>query len=946
MKVTGSYAKITGGVSEQDPYSRVEGQVTEQVNLLTDPLRGLVRRHGSEIVGFSEIEAGTDPTDAKRVCSTYRNFNFTMDNTEYILGYRNKNLGTELEKKLPPYLVSRHRYTDGGDAQALEVDHIGVKSGQDALDIAVQGFSAVTNIGKFLLLAPNDTPVSFTSQPVPDSYKNLGTVWVRAGTYSKEYTLIFNYNGTQHTVKYKTNPSSFPVGMDTSKITWGSDKYNQVVNSLTAVYNGASAQYIGEAAAKIQPQYIAAQLARLIYIAIGKGSENNADIGGGEAIVNDIVIPSANGETVTQWVTPSHKTQDIWSVGVVNGRSVKVPWGMPYNISGKTVQQSEGYILTGLEPGIEFQVSLDEGQNESMYTVQKAVSDLKYLSPMHYAGAVVQIKPTASKENIAGVYYRAYGVGNDEIDGVFKAVYWEECTIDEVVPEFVFLIATVYNDTLYVAKDPEKLQTLLDADGASIEVPEFIPRSVGDVDSSPIPAFAGQKITYMGTFQDRLMIISGNVLNFSRSGDYFNFFSKSVQKVVNEDPVEIYPTGSEGDVMYSAVSSGKNFLIFGNGWQYLLSGSVVLTPTNSDAVMKLSAFNNDNTVQPVASGNYCFYVQVGEFGTSLQEIPVAYLTDSPSTDNASSQLQHYIKGDVQFLEAGTNPNTVVIKTNGYSNGFYVMRYEDAPQQGGHVVNSWFKIEYNEAMGYPLTLRVNRGRIVVDFLRYYKSSETEYAFLRVTESFSLDTDNDSIPYIDSWCKWGEPKYSKWKEVFSSDGYVTEETASFAYAKGDYWLMGIRFNLDYLPKDPVWDGSKYIVDTGTLPTLDNLYAGFNFDTYVEPTNPYLRNAEGVASRNGRLITGMIKVYCADSGSCELIRMNQYGENKKVLRKKEGTLRITSDYKLGQDPVGDVVLSGYVGKEVTLYTYRIQGTAWYPLNITKIDWTGQYFNNQGRV
>lgn len=949
MKVVGSYARITGGVSEQDSYSRVEGQVTEQINLLTDPLTGLVRRRGSEVkavsvINSSDLDSETIEDSLNSACSKYRNYQFNIDKKEYLMGYRASKLDT-LSNVLSPLYVERHSYIDLGNSEELEVQHLQTTFSTNALQIAQEGFSAVTSIGKYILLAPNSKPVEFTSNPIPESYRDLGVVWVRAGTYSKEYTLIFEYQGKEHTVKYKTNPSAFPVGLDTSKISWSSSKYSQVVNSLTAVYNGASTQYVGEAAAKIQPQYIAAQLARLICIAIGIGSENKADIGGGDAIVNDIVIPSAEGETVSQWVTPSHTTEDIWSLGVVDGKEVRVPWGSPYNVEGVPVQQSEGYVLVGLAPDIKLQVSLDEGENESMYSVQRAVTDLKYLTPMHYAGAVVQIKPSASKETIAGVYYRAYGALDDNVDGTFQAVYWEECSIDEVVPSFMFLLGTVVDDTFYCAETPEALETLLSEHGHTEEVPEFIPRGAGDDESSTIPAFGGELISYMGTFQDRLLIISGNVLNFSRSRDYFNFFRKSIQTVADDDPVEVYPTGSEGDKIYSAVSSGKNFLLFGNGYQYLLSGSVVLTPKNSNAVMKLSAFNNDNTVQPVASGNYCFYTQVGDFGTSLQEIPVAYLTDSPVTDNASAQLQHYINGDVQCVVAGTNPNIVLIKTNGYNNGFYAMRYEDAPQQGGHVVNSWFKIEYNEAMGSPVAIRIQKGRIVVTFIRCKLSSSV--SLLRVTESFSLDTTIPDVPYMDSWCSWGNPKFELHKQWLREDSRVSDLTASFVYGKGAYWLMGTPYDEGALPSDEVTLGT-IPTNQSILPTTDGLYLGLNYSAFVEPTNPYVRNSGGVASRNGRLITGVIKVWCTNSGAVSMLKYNRYGENpKKVkIRSKSGTLKQDQNYALGYSPIGDLALTGYIGREVSMYCYQILAVDWYPLSITKIDWSGQYFNNQGRV
>ena len=94
--------------------------------------------------------------------------------------------------------------------------------------------------------------------------------------------------------------------------------------------------------------------------------------------------------------------------------------------------------------------------------------------------------------------------------------------------------------------------------------------------------------------------------------------------------------------------------------------------------------------------------------------------------------------------------------------------------------------------------------------------------------------------------------------------------------------------------------------------------------------------------------MKVWCTDSGAVSMLRYNRYGENPEQvkLRSKSGTLKLDPNYSLGYSPVGDLALTGYIGKEVSMYCYQILAVDWYPLSITKIDWSGQYFNNQGRV
>ena len=46
-KVSDSYDSLTRGVSQQSAHDRLPGQHWEQDNMISDPVRGLSRRHGS-----------------------------------------------------------------------------------------------------------------------------------------------------------------------------------------------------------------------------------------------------------------------------------------------------------------------------------------------------------------------------------------------------------------------------------------------------------------------------------------------------------------------------------------------------------------------------------------------------------------------------------------------------------------------------------------------------------------------------------------------------------------------------------------------------------------------------------------------------------------------------------------------------------------------------------
>ena len=89
-KVSGSYESVVLGVSEQVPQDRRSGQHFEQVNMISDPVKGLARRHGSVMRDEVILADYTSPlyTGAVADTATHKEFTFFVGGVEYALFYR------------------------------------------------------------------------------------------------------------------------------------------------------------------------------------------------------------------------------------------------------------------------------------------------------------------------------------------------------------------------------------------------------------------------------------------------------------------------------------------------------------------------------------------------------------------------------------------------------------------------------------------------------------------------------------------------------------------------------------------------------------------------------------------------------------------------------------------------------------------------------------------
>ena len=87
MKVDTSSQSLMQGVSEQVPHRRQGGQLTEQVNLVPDPVVGLARRHGTKSV-LEAVQPGLSIANLSAYIAdtaTWTTFEYANGGREFIV---------------------------------------------------------------------------------------------------------------------------------------------------------------------------------------------------------------------------------------------------------------------------------------------------------------------------------------------------------------------------------------------------------------------------------------------------------------------------------------------------------------------------------------------------------------------------------------------------------------------------------------------------------------------------------------------------------------------------------------------------------------------------------------------------------------------------------------------------------------------------------------------
>lgn len=688
-RVGGSYESVVRGVSEQAPQDRRSGQMWEQVNMISDPVHGLTRRHGSQYINSRKLRdiAGISETQVMADSEVMKVREFNCNGIDYDLIY-SKNTRS---------VLSAMYCFDKSNNTFLNVTGTGAV--WNALH--ANGIASMTNIGRFLFIAAKGYwPTYSTINTIEgENDRKRMVIWIRNGDYSRNYTFQYTRtDGNQYTATVTTPSSSYPGSLNTSSVPVptidmsGSpnadeisrrlaifnqqmSQYNKQVADITNTYNTAVTQWVGSSSAAIQPQAIAQSLRNIIADQCGNG---------------------ANITTENQYI-------------IID---------TPMEIRSGTV--------------------VDSGDGSYMRAVVYAADDPANLTPISWYWKVVKIKSKGASGKDT-YYVRAEPKNSSDGRGWGEVTWREYCGV-QTTPQTAFAIGTVQNGTLYVGSTPAELDSLLGRN----DTPKFQPSTVGDQVSTPIPAFLkGREINYLGSFQDRLLVGTGSTLFCSKPGDYLNWFRASVLTVNDNDPVEMYALGSEDDTIYWDTSFDRNHVLFGRKNQYLIPGRSLLTPKNP-SIQVMSRIEDAVEAAPQQSSNFVFYAKDTATKGSLHQIQVGATSDSAESYECSQQLDKYMTGKPCEILCMTAPFNIIVRTRGKYNGFYVYTYLDSMQGGERLFDSWSRWEWDEKLGSCCGINKYKGDLLCYTARY-----TATGLWLVCDKFTFDTDLPTVPLLDSW-----------------------------------------------------------------------------------------------------------------------------------------------------------------------------------------------------
>lgn len=836
MKTANSYGSLLRGVSQQVPQDRADGQHGEQVNLLSDPVNGLTRRHGSRWLAEKllspqtpgEITAYTDDT------ASWLSYEFDNAGYQYVVLIRT---GARVSSTNPlPVLIAYNRTTN----TFLNIVRNVVDAPLDLLESG--GASAFTAIGKYLFLAGNTVNFSGTSVDSWNDSANQSkaVVWVRGGAFSRTYSMTLTAaGGATSTYSYTTPSSSYQGTLDTSDILTSDPDYVKKLNDRVNAYNAAVTAWLGTSTAAVQPSAIATQLRNLANAAFP---------------------------------------------GTLTGSHISFT-----NCIGATVN--------------------DGGDGSLIRGVANEIKSIDKVSVVHHIGKIVKVRSRSSAE----AYYLKAIPKVAGATGIGEVTWVEGAGVTHTIVGGLFY-ATVSGNNIYMASSATLLNTILAGTH-----PTFPASTAGDSDSAPTPFFVGRKVTYLGSFQNRLLVGSGGVLAVSKTEDYLNFFRSTVLSLPADEPFEMLPQGSEDDELRYSTLYNQSLVIFGKKRQYVINGKVPLTPTSANMAV-MSNYEGVADAPPVATGGFIFYAKRGERYSSLHQIQPGLTESSPESFPASSQIDSYISGGTIEIDSATgSPSHVIMRSTGARGSLYVFTYLD--KVDGRKLDAWSRWDFDSALGPVIGMRAVTDAVLVFHIR--TGIAGVYA---VADSIPITTGLSDTPYLDS--------QRTWAQVAAGTGSVIPATSG-NWAAAFSTASNRRFTGTAL--------SNVAALQANYPGEPGLVVGAIQDAYFEPTNPYMRDGKNKAILSGRL--SITKLVLGFKNSIGFKWALTYHDSVVTTQEFNGRIMGTPENIIGVEPITTGQHNIPVGRETRSYTIRISARRWYPFTAAAIEWSGQFFNRVQR-
>ena len=225
----------------------------------------------------------------------------------------------------------------------------------------------------------------------------------------------------------------------------------------------------------------------------------------------------------------------------------------------------------------------------------------------------------------------------------------------------------------YGMRQPLKyMPVLFDLESRTVKTVGDGGRLAGDAENSPNPHFVGKRLTGIGSFQGRLVLLCNEYVFMSSSKDEV-MWRKSAAKLADDDPIEMAGVTSYGLSYQYVYPFMGDLLILSENTQAMIPGNIAITPSNA-SLSTAAEYPMTLKAPPVSTGKSLMFPAPSVTGGSAvwEMVPSEYNNRNLHAQDITEHVPDLLKGKV--LQSAVLPAAGYVLMLDESNRLKVHQY--------------------------------------------------------------------------------------------------------------------------------------------------------------------------------------------------------------------------------------------------------------------------------
>ena len=849
----GVYTNLIQGVSQQAPLKRLAGQLSEQINMVSDPSTGLRRRRGFR---YNEAITGL----SEHVKWQYLNMSGTqyLCAVDYLQGKLHvfSDKGVRLGELESPYLV--------GDYESVQLT-------------SNAGFGVILNTKHapyVRVLEQRTKPQVFfeIKEGATELSGNLILHWKVRGDARLHSAIVEVLTG-DGVDSNNDNPTKMGYKQVTSA---GAVPYKEYADSLLSVV-GTENTVTAITSTGNHAKYNSG-LARVLsdYSLFTDSSAQEATISGNHKIKLDAMVNNQLLEGVTGIVAKNSQ------LVTADGIAALLQYGLYCSPNRPVTLTRVGskVLITGWG-NVEY---LYVNSNLSETYIQTSGSNIEPLVsteerlpnqlPQEASGMVVGVGASYSarqyfRYTTSGTWVECAEFGEISVYHNMPFMFQVFAPSPEALREYNASIGTnrrfeFQNWTLEEFKPTFKIYN---TEGVQVQMLGWPARYVGNAENNDYAYFVTGRLTGMGAYQGRLVLLSGAYVHMSDSTNLFCFTRTTVTDQLDTECIHIQSLNVSSLAFKYAVEFNKDLVCLSDTQQITIPNpnGQALTVKNA-RIFNSSVASMNMSHAPCVIGKDLYYGSTNNLGfASIGQLQVNTLVDNQFNPvNLSTHIPRYYKGDTTSL-SGNSTSGTAIATNGTKNllVWNFLADNDAQQSAFSTWTLPFDVHYGWFMRdiFGCVMLHNGVWFVASYISTYGQDDTPFMDLFIRDTVLVEKVDVGLEtlfggYVPPSMYDDEFSFIPWPYKFDLDRVVLNAPDT------EQHLKEIKFYLLEIPT-----GGRVVVVDKALPAGSHVAAGIKYTSVFEPSPVQHKDYDALVQYQGNLNVTAYTVMVKDSGDCTL-------------------------------------------------------------------------------